>query len=213
MVKRSAQFHHRYSRNAFHLLRKTDYHGRLKSVMNNINTLPKFRVKFCTPKRACLGYNLSITFKEPGVIIIRGGEYSFIGQFPIIESKIKQLYENLVFETAMDSDFKISEICTPDFLQRLEEANDYDTKGYATWLLRSGVQDGDVLHLRSHLSSRARITLWLLAGPTWGTKALQHLLWLNPTARGRLTTPQSPMATIPYNSLKLWKKVTGHFGN
>ena len=58
-----------------------------------VNALPKFRVKFCTPKRECLGYNLSITFKEPGAIIIRGGEYSFIGLFPIIESKIKQLYE------------------------------------------------------------------------------------------------------------------------
>lgn len=50
---------------------------------------------------------------------------------------------NLVFETAKDSDFKIPEICTPVFLQRSEKANDYDTKGYATWLLRSGMQDGD----------------------------------------------------------------------
>lgn len=70
-------------------------------------------------------------------------ESTCIKQFPIIEGKIMQLYENVVFETAKDPNFKISEICTADFLQRLENANDYDTKGYATWLLRSGMQDGD----------------------------------------------------------------------
>lgn len=70
-------------------------------------------------------------------------ESTCIKQFPIIKGKIMQLYENVVFETAKDPNFKISEICTADFLQRLENANDYDTKGYATWLLRSGMQDGD----------------------------------------------------------------------
>lgn len=42
--------------------------------------------------QSCIAF-AQITFKEPGAIIIRGGEYSFIGLFPIIESKIKQLYE------------------------------------------------------------------------------------------------------------------------
>ena len=68
---------------------------------------------------------------------------SFIEHFPIIEHKIRQLYENEVFGNIKDPNFKISHICTADFLQRLENANDFDTKGYATWLLRSGMQDGD----------------------------------------------------------------------
>ena len=73
----------------------------------------------------------------------RGTESSFINQFPSIEAKIKQLYENLVFETAKDQDFNIADICTAGFIQRLEKANDFDSEGYATWLLRSGMQDGD----------------------------------------------------------------------
>lgn len=64
-------------------------------------------------------------------------------RFSDVEGKIRQLYENEVFGTAKDPDFKISDICTADFLERLENANDYDTKGYAMWLLRSGMQDGD----------------------------------------------------------------------
>ena len=54
-----------------------------------------------------------------------------------------QLYENLVFETAKDPNFNIADICTAEFIKRLERANDTETKGYATWLLRSGMQDGD----------------------------------------------------------------------
>ena len=108
-----------------------------------VNALPKFRVKYSTPRKSDLNYCISITFKEPGLIFIRGGESSFINQFSIIENKIRQLYENLVFATVKDSNFNISDICTADFIQRLEEANDFDTKGYATWLLRSGMQDGD----------------------------------------------------------------------
>lgn len=170
--------------------------------MNNINTRPKFRVKFCTPKRARLGYNLSITFKEPGAIIIRGGEYSFIGQFPIIESKIKQLYEKFVFETAKDSDFKISEICTPDFLQRLEKINDYDTKSYATWLLRSGMQDGDDSPSKVTSIIPGKDNTVIVNWSDMGHKGSTTFTMINLTARRRLTTPQSPMATIPYNLLK-----------
>lgn len=108
-----------------------------------VNTMPKFRVKFFTPKRSRLRYKLPIRFKEPGTIFIRGGENSFISKFSSIEAKIKQLYENLVFETAKDPDFNIADICTAGFIQRLEKANDFDSEGYATWLLRSGMQDGD----------------------------------------------------------------------
>lgn len=66
-----------------------------------------------------------------------------IDNFSDVAEKIRQLYENEVFGTAKDPDFKISDICTADFLERLGNANDYATKGYATWLLRSGMQDGD----------------------------------------------------------------------
>ena len=108
-----------------------------------VNALPKFRVKYYTPQKKNFHLTLPITFKEPGVIFIRGGESSFINQFSEIEPKIKQLYENLVFATAKDPNFNIADICTAGFIERLEKANDSDSKGYATWLLRSGMQDGD----------------------------------------------------------------------
>ncbi|MDE5750435.1 MAG: hypothetical protein K2H87_06670 [Duncaniella sp.] len=68
---------------------------------------------------------------------------SMQAEFPAIEANVKVLYANLVFGTATNPGFKISDICTDGFLSRLSEANDYDTEGYATWLLRSGMQDGD----------------------------------------------------------------------
>ncbi len=39
-----------------------------------VNILPKFRVKFFTPKKHRIGYALPIVFKEPGAIYIRGNE-------------------------------------------------------------------------------------------------------------------------------------------
>lgn len=39
--------------------------------------------------------------------------------------------------------FEITDICTANFIQRLEKANGLDSKDYATWLLRSGMQYGD----------------------------------------------------------------------
>lgn len=114
-----------------------------QEALRLVNAMPKFRVKYYTPQKKNLHLTLPITFKEPGTIFIRGGESSFIKQFPTIEARIRQLYERLVFATAKDPDFKIADICTADFLQRLKKANDYDPDGYATWLLRSGMQDGD----------------------------------------------------------------------
>ncbi len=115
-----------------------------QEALRLVNALPNFRVKYYIPhlKKNFL-FTLPITFKEPGAIFIRGDESSFINQYPSIEAKIKQLYENLIFETAKDTDFNIADICTSDFIQRLKKANDSDSEGYATWLLRSGVQDGD----------------------------------------------------------------------
>ena len=39
-----------------------------------VNALPKFRVKYYTPQKKNIHLFLPITFKEPGVIFIRGGE-------------------------------------------------------------------------------------------------------------------------------------------
>lgn len=114
-----------------------------QEALRLVNAMPKFRVKYYTPQKKNLHLTLPITFKEPGTIFIRGEESAFIKQFPTIEARIRQLYENLVFATAKDPDFKIADICTADFIQRLKKANDYDPDGYATWLLRSGMQDGD----------------------------------------------------------------------
>lgn len=114
-----------------------------QEALRLVNAMPKFRVKYYTPQKKNLHLTLPITFKEPGTIFIRGEESAFIKQFPTIEARIRQLYENLVFATVKDPDFKIADICTADFLQRLKKANDYDPDGYATWLLRSGMQDGD----------------------------------------------------------------------
>lgn len=127
-----------------------------QEALRLVNALPKFRVKYYTPQKKNFQLFLPITFKEPGVIFIRGDESSFINQFPSIEEKINNLYENLVFETAKDPDFNIADMCTAGFIQRLEKANDLDSEGYATWLLRSGMQDGD--------DSLSKITS-IVAGP------------------------------------------------
>lgn len=39
-----------------------------------VSALPKFRVKYFTPRRARLRYSLPIKFREPGAIFIRGGQ-------------------------------------------------------------------------------------------------------------------------------------------
>ena len=110
-----------------------------------VSALPKFQVRYFTPKRARIAFKLPITFKEPGVAFISDEE------FPEIKDKIGKLYENYVFGTAEDANFKLSDICTADFIQRLKNANDYDSDGPAMWLLRSGMQDGDDTpsHVRS----------------------------------------------------------------
>lgn len=73
----------------------------------------------------------------------QGPDKSMQAEFPTIAANIEALYANLVFGTASDPGFKASDICTDGFLRRLSAANDYDAEGYATWLLCSGMQDGD----------------------------------------------------------------------
>ncbi len=45
-----------------------------KEALRLVNSLPKFRVKYFTPRKSDLHYCVSITFKEPGAIFIRGNE-------------------------------------------------------------------------------------------------------------------------------------------
>lgn len=108
-----------------------------------VDALPKFMVKYYTPKKIPIRMRWPVFFREPGAVIIRGSQSDFAAQFPDIEKKVRMLYENEVFCISKDSRFKISDICTAGFLRRLSEANDTDGGGYATWLLRSGMQDGD----------------------------------------------------------------------
>lgn len=69
-------------------------------------------------------------------------EASFAESFPSIEAAVRDFYANIVFRTENNPGYRIQEICTDAFLRRLAEANGYDAPGYATWLLRSGMQDG-----------------------------------------------------------------------
>lgn len=39
-----------------------------------VGELPKFRVRYCTPRKAPVSMGIPITFKEPGLIYIRGNE-------------------------------------------------------------------------------------------------------------------------------------------
>ena len=43
----------------------------------------------------------------------------------------------------IEPDGDITPYCTSAMLERLAKAYDFDGEGYATWLLRSGAQDGD----------------------------------------------------------------------
>ena len=58
-----------------------------QEALRLVNALPKFRVKYYTPQKKNLYLGVSITFKEPGVIWIRGDEKS-ISNTNVDESKI-----------------------------------------------------------------------------------------------------------------------------
>lgn len=49
-----------------------------QEALRLVNALPKFRVRFATPRKYNLNYIIPITFKEPGAIFIRGEESSLI---------------------------------------------------------------------------------------------------------------------------------------
>ncbi len=88
-----------------------------------------------------LAYAESIRDNE--TIESNDSQENFLMAFPEIEADIKKFYANVVFETMHDTGYCIADICTAEFLHKLSSANDYNGQGYATWLLRSGEQDGD----------------------------------------------------------------------
>lgn len=45
-----------------------------QEALRLVNALPKFRVKYFTPRKYNLNYSIPITFREPGAIFIRGDE-------------------------------------------------------------------------------------------------------------------------------------------
>lgn len=108
-----------------------------------VSIMPKFHVRYYTPKRVPFNFNIPIRFTAPGTVYIRGNAQSFTEQFPEIEQQVRKVYETSVFFTHKDPDFKMADICTESFIRRLADANGLDSYGYATWLLRSGQQDGD----------------------------------------------------------------------
>ena len=58
-----------------------------EEALRLVRALPKFRVRFATPRKHNLYYTIPITFKEPGVIWIRGDEKS-ISNTNVVESEI-----------------------------------------------------------------------------------------------------------------------------
>lgn len=126
------------------ILRPSKNDAANEEALRLANALPKFRVQYYTPKKACIRMNLPIVFKEPNTVWIKGSDRdtSFNNAFPAIEKDIKSFYDNFVFLNRQNPDFRITDVCTPAFLKRLSDANDLDNTGYAVWLLRSGFQDG-----------------------------------------------------------------------
>ncbi len=67
---------------------------------------------------------------------------SFTADFPEIEKSVREFYAGAVFGENTDSAY-MAQFCTAEFMRQLSDAYDYDSPGYATCLLRSGMQDGD----------------------------------------------------------------------
>lgn len=53
------------------ILRPSKNEAANAEALRLVNALPKFRVKYCTPKKAPLSSVMTIVFKEPGLIYIR----------------------------------------------------------------------------------------------------------------------------------------------
>ncbi|MCM1033622.1 MAG: energy transducer TonB [Odoribacter sp.] len=57
-----------------YILRPSKNEAANAEALRLVNALPKFRVKFFTPKKHRIAFTLPITFQEPGAIYIRGNE-------------------------------------------------------------------------------------------------------------------------------------------
>lgn len=113
--------------------------------MNNLFVVSLLIIQSCMAfaQPSCENDDTAVVHNVQNTIFDSSEDASFSESFPLIENKIRQLYENEIFFTRRDSEFNIEDICTADFLKRLSDANDMDGGGYATWMLRSGEQDGD----------------------------------------------------------------------
>lgn len=79
---------------------------------------------------------------------------------PDYEAFVRDFYENIRYQ---DDSF-LQQHCTPEMLQALEIANDYDNPGMAYWEFRSGYQDGP--------TDEHRIISVSSDGPWWTYRAL-----------------------------------------
>ncbi len=80
-----------------------------EEALRLVNALPKFRVKYFTPRKSNLNLCIPITFREPGAIFIRGGESSVINQFPFISSTSSPESKGNTHKKALTSNDKIDE--------------------------------------------------------------------------------------------------------
>lgn len=113
--------------------------------MHSLNVVSLLIIQLCMAftQPSCVKDDTAVVHNVQNTIFDNGEDASFSKSFPLIENKIRQFYENEIFFNRRDSEFNLEGICTADFLKRLSDANDMDGGGYATWLLRSGEQDGD----------------------------------------------------------------------
>lgn len=60
-----------------------------------------------------------------------------------IEKMLRKFYNAAVLDIDRDADYMFTVHCTEKMLKKLAAACDYEDGGYATWVLRTGYQDGD----------------------------------------------------------------------
>lgn len=56
------------------IMKPSKYGSANEEALRLVNALPNFRVKYFTSRKSNLNYCISITFREPGAIFIKGGE-------------------------------------------------------------------------------------------------------------------------------------------
>ena len=135
------------------ILRPSKNEAANTEALRLVSSFPKFWVKYRVPDETRFHFDIPITFTEPGKTYYRATETSFERALPKIEVKIRQLYENVVFQTANDPDFKITDICTDDFLQRFENASSSDQRAHIKWFLRPDIEENPIVEVDVKLPS------------------------------------------------------------